>query len=510
MSRRPSVRKGGEDQLLASLSHELRTPLNGVLGMAGLLARTKLDAAQRTYLTALQESGEHLLGLVNDVLDLAKLDSGGFDLNPAAMEVEALLQSVAELLSPRAHAKGLEIAWAADPGLPIVSADEGRLRQILLNLAGNAVKFTEGGGVLLAAHRVEAKDGVGLRFSVKDTGPGVAEADRERIFEPFARSSSALQHAIESTGLGLAIVRRLALAFGGVIGLDSEPGEGSDFWFEATFPLVQPALPHPSLGGLTVAVAAANGVVAEAAARQIEASGGVALIFGSPAGARAAPPGAPVLIDYALEGGRRPRPVPGHPTIVLLRPEQRGRITALRRMGFDGYLIKPLRSRSLVVRIQAVTELAAAPQPQPVVEDERAKAAAAPGARVLLAEDNPINAMLARALLQREGCAVDRVQTGPQAVEAALLNRYDLILLDLRMPELGGLEAASLLRKRGVSTPIAALTADALEDSRRACFKAGMDDFLTKPLDPDALRALLARHIGAGFTQPQPGAKLAS
>ena len=213
MSPRPTVVAGREDQLLAALSHELRTPLNGVLGMAGLLARTRLDAAQRTYLTALQESGEHLLGLVNDVLDLAKLDSGGFDLNPAPMDVEELLQSVAELLSPRAHAKGLEIAWAADADLPVISADEGRLRQILLNLAGNAVKFTETGGVLLAAHQVQARSGVGIRFSVKDTGPGVAEADRERIFEPFA-SSSALQHAIESTGLGLAIVRRLAAAPG--------------------------------------------------------------------------------------------------------------------------------------------------------------------------------------------------------------------------------------------------------------------------------------------------------
>ncbi len=507
MSRRPPGGVGREDQLLAALSHELRTPLNGVLGMAGLLARTRLDAAQRTYLTALQESGEHLLGLVNDVLDLAKLDSGGFDLNPAPMDVEELLQSVAELLSPRAHAKGLEIAWAADPDLPVISADEGRLRQILLNLAGNAVKFTETGGVLLAAHQVQVRSGVGVRFSVKDTGPGVAEADRERIFEPFA-SSSALQHAIESTGLGLAIVRRLAAAFSGEIGLDSEPGLGSDFWFEAAFPEVKPALPHPSLEGLTIAVAAANGVVAEAAARQIEACGGVPLLFSTPAEAKHAPAGAPVLIDYALQSGRRPRPLPGRPTIVMLRPEQRGRITPLRRMGFAGYLIKPLRRRSLAVRVQAVTEQAA--RPHSFIEDERAQPSAAPGARVLLAEDNPINAMLARALLQREGCTVERVTTGPQAVEAALAYKYDLILLDLRMPELGGLEAAAILRSKGVTTPIAALTADAMEDSRRACFKAGMDDFLTKPLDPDALRALLARHIGAGFTQDRPGAKLAS
>ena len=497
------------DQFLAALSHELRTPLNGVLGMAGLLARTRLAADQRSYVTALQESGEHLLSLVNDVLDLAKLESSGFELHAAPTDVELLLQSTAELLSPRAHAKGLEIAWAADPGLPPILADEGRIRQILFNLAGNAVKFTQDGGVLITARRIPADDGVGLRFSVKDTGPGVADADRERIFEPFAQGPASIASQIESTGLGLAIVRRLAAAFEGVVGLDSQPGQGADFWFEARFKAAGPAATDRALDGQTIVVVTPNPFVGEAAARQIEACGGLALVYATPAEARAAPEGAPALCDYTGRG-RGARPLPDRPSIVLLQPEQRGRIPALRRAGFQGYLIKPLRRGSLAVRVLAVSDETAQIEAQAPLEDERATPAIALGVRVLLAEDNPINAMLGRALLEREGCAVDRVQTGRQAVEAAKSGAYDLILLDLRMPELGGVEAARQIRRHGVTTPIAALTADAFADTRRDCIAAGMDGFLTKPLDPIALRALVVRLTAPAFTDEAPGAKLAS
>jgi len=182
----------------------------------------------------------------------------------------------------------------------------------------------------------------------------------------------------------------------------------------------------------------------------------------------------------------------------------------LRKSGFDGYLIKPLRRQSVATRLLAVSGQAAAEPPEAPVEDERARLAAGPGARVLLAEDNPINAMLARALLEREGCVVDQARTGPEAVEAALTRAYDLILLDLRMPGMGGVEAAAAMRWQGVRAPIAALTADAFEDARRACLDAGMDDFLTKPLEPAALHALLGRLLRPGFTDSLPDAKLAS
>ena len=221
--------------------------------------------------------------------------------------------------------------------------------------------------------------------------------------------------------------------------------------------------------------------------------------------AKAAPPGAVVLVDYAL-GGRR-RPPADRPSIVLLTPEQRGRIPALRRAGFSGYLIKPLRRASLATRVLAVG--AAGRQAQAPAEDERARTASGAGARVLLAEDNPINAMLARALLEREGCIVDRVQTGPEAVAAATGQSYDLVLLDLRMPGLGGMEAARVMRRLGMVAPIAALTADAFDETRHACLAAGMDDFLTKPLDPAALRILIGRLVRPGFTESGRDAKVA-
>ena len=508
-TRKSKKADAGGDAFLAALSHELRTPLNGVIGMAGLLSRTRLDAPQRAYVAALQESGEHLLGLVNDVLDLARLEAGGFDLHPTATDVEYLLQGVAELLSPRAHAKGIQIAWRAEAGLPKVMVDEGRLRQVLFNLAGNAVKFTAQGGVLLYAER--GKDGA-FRFCVKDTGPGVAKADQGRIFEPFVQGPVAPDAPLESTGLGLAIVRKLADALGGRLSLQSAPGKGSTFCLEVALEAAGPAEADASLKGLRVAVASPSAIVAEAAARQIEACGGKALVYSTAAEAAAAPAGAPALIDLAGGAKRAPKALAGRPCIVLLTPEERGRIPALRRAGYAGYLIKPLRRKSLATRVLAVSgpvEANEADDAAPA-DDERAQPAAAQGARVLLAEDNPINAMLARALLEREGCAVDRVQTGLQALEAGSTGAYDLILLDLRMPGLNGCETAEALRARGVRTPIAALTADAFHDTRQTCLKAGMDDFVTKPIDTAALRALLARWTRAPFTDAKPEAKLAS
>ena len=500
-----------DEMILAALSHEFRTPLNGVLGMARLLAGTRLDAAQRSYVTALEQSGEHLLGLVNQVLDLARLQSGRIELRLAAVDLEQLLQGVTEILSPRAHAKGLEIAWAVDPGLPPIRADEARLRQVLFNLAGNAVKFTDAGGVLIAAeagHGAASPGQARVRFVVRDTGPGVSEEERRHIFEPFAQGRASAE-AVESTGLGLAIVSRLAEAMQAHLGVDAAPGGGALFWAEASFPITGSAVASRPLGGLPVAIVSANAILAEAAARQVRACGGEPMIFTSAKAAAAAPPEAPALIDFATAAQPRPRPIAGRRSIVLLGPELRARIPALRKSGFDGYLIKPLRRQSVATRLLAVSGPAARKTAAPV-EDERARLAAGSGARVLLAEDNPINAMLARALLEREGCVVDHAKTGPEAVEAAGAQAYDLILLDLRMPGMGGVEAARAMRKAGVGAPIVALTADAFEDARRASLEAGMDDFLTKPLEPAALHALLGRLVPAGFTDTATDAKLAS
>ncbi|CAN5133898.1 response regulator [soil metagenome] len=510
MSHRPSS-TGVTPEQLATLSHEFRTPLNGVLGMARLLEGTRLTAEQRAYVGALRESGDHLLSLVNDVLDFARLGATAIELHAAPVDVENLLRQVSELLSPRAHEKAIEIAWAVAPGLPTILADEGRLRQVLLNYAGNAIKFTEVGGVLLSA---ELASNGRIRFSVRDTGPGVAPKARAAIFEAFVQTDPSHQAQLGGAGLGLAIVARLAGAMNGEAGVGGELGQGADFWFEAPFDFAPTAPVDLPLTGRCVAIASPNPMIREAAIRQVRASGGQALSGETVAAAlKGAPAEAVLLLDAALAGPRGAlKPPAGRACVVLLTPDQRDRIPKLKAAGL-GYLIKPLRRASLIAQVLAArpankTEIAPTTTPA-AHEDDRIAPAAAPGVRVLLAEDNPINALLARALLEREGCKVDRIASGDEAVSALSRGFYDLILMDLRMPGLNGLEATKALRERGVTTPIVALTADAFDEDRRACLAAGMNDFLAKPLTPAALRGVLTNWTGLGWTKAATRAKVA-
>lgn len=495
---RPENKKPGvTPEQLATLSHEFRTPLNGVLGMARLLENTKLTAEQRSYVTALRESGDHLLSLVNDVLHFARLGAASIELSLAPVNVEDLLRQVAELMSPRAHEKGVEIAWAVPTALPTILADEGRLRQILLNFAGNAVKFTEAGGVLLTA--VMTTEGR-IRFSVADTGPGVAPEARQRIFEAFVQTDITHATQLGGAGLGLAIVSRLSAAMNGEVGVGGELGHGAEFWFEAPFEVASPVLRTAPLDGRPVAIVSPNAIVRAATVRQIEAAGGRAFAAVDIASALAgAPADAVLLIDKALAGSRGLKPPADRQAVVLLTPEQRDRIEPLRAAGFSGYLIKPLRAASMVAQVLQ----ASAAETTPVEDhahDDRIAGAVAHGVRVLLAEDNPINALLARTLLEREGCKVDRVADGEQAVAAASGGAYDLILMDLRMPGMTGVEAAKALRAKGVTAPIAALTADAFDEDKRACLAAGMDDFLVKPLTQEALRDALQKWTTSGVS----------
>ena len=485
---------------LASLSHEFRTPLNGVLGMARLLEGTGLTQEQRAYVAALRESGEHLLGLVNDVLDFARLGADKIELFPATFEVESLLRSVCELLSPRAHEKGLEIAWAAPAGIGQAVADEGRLRQILLNFAGNAIKFTSRGGVLITV----AQTGKGLRFTVEDSGPGVSAAAREKIFEAFEQADPLNDMQLGGAGLGLAIARKLAKAMDGAVGVETASHGGAAFWFEANFPCL-PQEPDQSLAGRTVAIACASPIVADAARRQIIAAGGEPVTAHDLAAALTATTAPDVLlIDRALAPQIAPA---GRTSLILLAPEERGQIDAYRAAGYGGYLIKPLRRASLAERVLAALGAHAVQAERD--DDDRVAPAAAPGARILLVEDNPINALLARALLTREGCRVDQAGGGEEALAALSVGVYDLILMDMRMPGMSGLEAARRVRSQGVRTPMVALTANAFEEDRHACLAAGMDDFLVKPLTPDALRAALARWTGASdWTEKADHAKV--
>lgn len=490
-----------EQQFLRLMSHEMRTPLNGVIGMLGLLSRTRLDGAQRAYAEAAQSSAEHLLGLVNDLLDYARLEAGKLEFDTAPVDIEALVRGVAELLSPRAHDRGLEIAWSVAADVPTVLADEGRLRQVLFNLAGNAVKFTQEGGVRIAVSAGPADEGrARLTFTVDDTGPGVPAEARARIFEEFGHVDASDATRFGGAGLGLAVVRRLAQAMDGAVTVTDRPGgTGARFGFTATFDVVAAeAPPSRPLLGQTVAVQSPDPFVRAAAEDQIRACGG-----------QVAPTAPVVLIDHALAATEgRPlaaRPPQGH-AIILLRPSQRELIGPYRASGFHGYLIKPLRRESLAERILAAAGAAVPTGTNgPAMEDDRVAPVRFAGLRVLLVEDNPVGALLARTLLRREGCAVETAATGDEAVAACARARYDLVLMDMRMPGMDGPAATRAIRATGDDTPILALTANAFAEDRRTCLEAGMNDHLVKPLEPERLRAALAR-----WTNRSDRAKVAS
>lgn len=494
-TRRAADGAAPEQQFLRLMSHEMRTPLNGVIGMLGLLSRTRLDGAQRAYAEAAQKSAEHLLGLVNDLLDYARLEAEALEFDPAPVELEGLVRGVAELLSPRAHDKGLEIVWSVAADAPDVVADEGRLRQILFNLAGNAVKFTDQGGVRLAVEGQTVAGGGASRarlvFIVDDTGPGVPEAARGRIFDEFGHADASDAARFDGAGLGLAVVRRLARAMGGTAVVEDRPdGPGARFRFEAEFPIAADAAPRSRpLDGVAVAIRTPDAFVRRAAADQIEASGG-----------RVARQAGITLVDHAgaPDGALAARPAQGQ-AIVLLRPAERDLIARYRTAGFCGYLIKPLRRASLAERVLAAAgpRRGLPPPPTRPGEDDRVATVAFKGVRVLLVEDNPVGALLAKTLLRREGCVVQTAADGQEALDATKAARFDLIFMDMRMPRLDGPSAARALRARGDQTPIVALTANAFAEDRQACLEAGMDDHLAKPLEADALRAALARWTNA-------------
>lgn len=474
--------------LFATLTHELRTPLNGILGMAGLLGQAKLEPAAQTYVQAIRQSGELLLDLITEILDYSRLEAGRVALESAPFNPEETMQSVAELLSPKAFDKGLEIAVLVRPGAPaLVSGDDGRLRQILFNLAGNAVKFTESGGVLL---ELSPRGGDRLRFAVRDTGPGVAPDKQALIFEEFSQADAGTARRYGGAGLGLAIVRKLARAMGGEVGLTSSPGNGSTFWVELPLRTLQPAAPTRALESVRAAVLSATPMITQALTATITSQGGVLVGDDDEPDV--------VLVDWrdARDAAhvedlkRRARVV-----IAVVPQEDRGAIERCRAMGIHHYALKPVRRGALAKRIQAA--LGRRDEPAPVTP--AAEASAGPvlqGVRVLLAEDNPINALLARTLLTRSGAVVDVVHDGEEAVAAASAAPYDLVLLDIRMPRLDGVTAAQRIRAQGGPTaaaPVIALTADASEEDRARALGAGMDDFITKPIDPRRLVDVAAR-----------------